>query len=237
MRIAAALALLFIVAPIARADDLINADRPGIADGSAAVGRGTFQFETGIDRTRDDAALPTLLRFGVTNSIEARIESDTLVRTHGGATEWQPVSLGVKWHFADTPSLATIVRIFVPSGSGSSRQSHASGDVRLACDFNVGDRWSFNPNVGITEQSDGRAFLAGLAALTAQFNLSERSNVFVDAGAQTPEEKGGATSILLDAGGAYVVGRNTQLDAEATWRGRGRTAANLTLSAGVAHRF
>lgn len=236
MRTSFAIALLF-VASFARADDLINADRPGIADGSVVVGRGTFQIETGVDRTRSDIAFPTLLRYGVTPSVEMRIESDTLVHERGGPTEWAPVSLGAKWHFAGAPSLAAIARVFVPSGSGAAKQSHASGDLRLACDFNVGDRWSFNPNVGVAEASDGRSFTAALAALTVQLNLSDRANVFVDGGAQMPEGPGATAAIEVDAGGALVVGHDTQFDAEATWRAHGRTSPPLTVSAGISRRF
>lgn len=229
--------VLFTVAVFARADDLINADRPGIADGTATVGRGTFQIETGIDRTQTDIVFPTLLRYGITPSVEVRVESDTVTRQRGGPNEWAPLSVGAKWHFAGAPSLATIVRVTVPSGSGASKQSHVSGELQLAGDFEVGDRWSFNPNVGIAEASDGRRFTAALASLTVQFNLTERANVFVDAGTEVPEEAGGHSSVLVDAGGALIVARDTQFDAEATWRAHGKTSPALTLSAGISHRF
>src|ERR1041385_7210470 len=64
--------------------DLINVDRPGIADGSTVIGPKRFQFETGIQKgfgragTVDSRALtvPTLLRFGINSQWEARIETD-----------------------------------------------------------------------------------------------------------------------------------------------------------------
>src|ERR687884_234986 len=53
--------------------DLINADRPGIADGSTVVGPKTFQLESGIQQEfRRSGSIrehtffvPTLLRFGI----------------------------------------------------------------------------------------------------------------------------------------------------------------------------
>src|SRR5436309_1111968 len=65
--------------------DPINPDRPGIADGSTVIGAGRFQIETGIFRQfqseggSDQRALfiPTLLRFGLTDAWELRIESNT----------------------------------------------------------------------------------------------------------------------------------------------------------------
>jgi hypothetical protein len=232
--------LAFLMVSLAQcvyAEDLINPDRPGIADGSAVVGKGVFQFETGVDRTRDDLATPTLLRYGLTRSLEARVESNAFTLVRGGGSAWTPLSVGVKWHFDDAPSLATIVRVSVPSGTGEMKQTVATGDIRLAADFSFGEKWSINPNVGIASELDGRRFTAALAAMTIQYNLSDRANVFVDGGFASPESKNGPSALLLDAGAAVILGRNTQLDASATWRGRGRTAPDLTLSAGVSHRF
>ena len=45
-------------------DQVINPDRPGIADGSMTVGRGTFQIETSVERDDQsherDLSTPTL---------------------------------------------------------------------------------------------------------------------------------------------------------------------------------
>ena len=67
----------------APADDAIEADRPGIADGSRVVRAGVAQLEIGMQRERrtDGSArsitlfAPTLIRLGLTHSVEARIES------------------------------------------------------------------------------------------------------------------------------------------------------------------
>jgi hypothetical protein len=230
--------LLVALASTARADDdLINPDRPGIADGSAVVGSGVIQIETGVDRTRDDLSTPSLVRYGLSKALEMRLESDGFTRARGGGDDWAPVSVGAKWHFSDAPSLGMIVRMFVPSGTGELKQKQTTGEVRLAADFNLGEKWSVNPNVGVASEIGGRRFTAGLAAMTVQYNVSERAGVFVDGAVQSPEERHGATSLQLDAGGAIVVGRDTQLDGSATWRAHGRTAPDLTLSAGISHRF
>jgi hypothetical protein len=186
-------------------DDLINPDRPGIADGSATVGRGVFQLETGIDRDRESHAFPTLLRFGISKNFEARVESESAL-TH-------PL-LGFKLHFADAPSMGVIVR------AGNQHQ----GDVRLAADVNLGTKWSLNPNIGVTRDRDP------LAALTVQYNLSDHANVFIDGGYA-------ASQILLDAGAAVILGRDTQLDVSITRGARGTPAPNTVVSAGISRRF
>jgi hypothetical protein len=201
-------AILFAALSLHAADDpedLINPDRPGIADGSQTVGRAKFQLETGIDREHGENAFPTLLRYGITKNFEARVESESAL-TH-------PL-IGFKAHFADAPSLGVIVRA----------GEHHEGDVRLAADFNLGEKWSLNPNVGINRDR------GALAALTVQYNLSQRANVFVDGGYDTSQ-------LLIDAGGAWIIGRDTQLDASATWGARGRGVPNVVYSAGISRRF
>lgn len=125
-------------------EDYINPDRPGIADGSEVVGAARAQLETGVQRevrrAGDDPErktfLPTLLRVGIGQKWEARIESDVhaWMRQTGPdgmerAQAYAPASLGFKHHFLDAdgsarPSLGAIVRVFPPSGSPSRPAHH-----------------------------------------------------------------------------------------------------------------
>jgi hypothetical protein len=203
-------ALILVIAalaalPLRADDDLINPDRPGIADGSQTVSRGTFQLEAGIDRQDGDNSYPTLLRYGLSKNFEARVESDNTL-TH-------PL-FGFKYHFLDAPSLGVIVRA----------DEHHEGDVRLAADINLGEKWSLNPNLGINRDR------GALAALTVQYNLTPRANVFVDGGYDTSQ-------LQLDAGAAWILGRDTQLDASITWGARGTGVPNVIYSAGISRRF
>lgn len=193
------------VVPLRADDDLINPDRPGIADGSQTIARGVFQLEAGIDREKGDNSFPTLLRYGISKNFESRVESDNAL-TH-------PL-LGFKFHLSDAPSLGVIVRA----------GDHHEGDVRIAADINLGDKWSLNPNIGINRDR------GALAALTVQYNLTPRANVFIDGGYDTSQ-------LQLDAGAAWILGRNTQLDASATWGARGAGVPNVVYSAGISRRF
>src|SRR5215510_6224647 len=68
--------------------DLINADRPGIADGSNVIGAGTVQIESGIqqefrrsgDSREHTFFVPTLLRFGIYSRWEGHLEGNTFTR-------------------------------------------------------------------------------------------------------------------------------------------------------------
>lgn len=241
-------------------DDYINADRPGIADGSYVVGGGRFEIETAIqweyhenDPGHDRRLfVPTLLRLGIDSRWEIRVEGNSYSRTvsHGPGRDVSesdglaPTSVGFKYHFIDSegtqrPSLATIVRVFPPSGSGDFRTHHTTGDVRLAADWDLSSKWSINPNVGIARYEDdsGRAFVAGLAAATLNYNPSKVLNFFVDTGLQAPESKHGRASLIVDAGTAYIIGRDIQLDLSAGLGAAGAAPPKAFIAAGFSKRF
>ena len=239
-------------------DDYINPDRPGIADGSTTVGRGHFQIETAFQRefreSGDDRTtfIPTLLRYGFADKWEVRVEGNTYTwekqveptqgttHSHGVA----PTSIGLKYNFLDAvgskqPSVGAIVRVFPPSGSGDFRNTRTTGDLRLAADWNFADKWSLNPNVGVgVYQNDARrTYTAGLFAATLNFNPSKVVNVFVDTGVQTPEEKDGKTSMIVDAGGAFVIGHDVQLDLSVGMGVAGSKPPHPFVAAGFSKRF
>lgn len=241
--------------------DFINPDRPGIADGSNVIGRHRFQIEIGVQQEfRKDTGvstrttfIPTLLRIGISDRFEARIEgnnfsflrvSDPQAGTSSTAGIG-PFSFGFKYHFQDQPgpgkrpSLGTIFRLFPAAGSGSFAVNHTTGDLRLTADWAMSDQWSLNPNVGIGiyEDGQGRAFATGLGAITLNYNPTPRINPFVDMGIQTPEEQSGRTSLIFDAGIAYLTSRNVQLDVSFGTGALGRTPPHPFWSAGLSARF
>jgi Putative MetA-pathway of phenol degradation len=260
--ISAILAIFFAVPASAQSadePDLINADRPGIADGSTVVGPKTFQIESGIQeefrRSGDDREhtffIPTLLRYGIDNHWEVRIEGNTFTRVttfdsvNSHISGFAPVSLGLKYHIYDSNndhqlSLGTIVRVFPAWGSKEFRTQQTTGDIRLAADWNFAPclKLSLNPNIGLGRYEDdqGRPFTAGLFALTLNYLPTKKLNPFVDLGLQFPEEKNGEASAILDGGVAYIIGRNLQLDASLGTRVHGETGPRPFLAFGISWR-
>lgn len=241
-------------------DDYINPDRPGIADGSKVLSAGQFQIETGIQkeyRRSDQVAdqrlfFPTLFRIGLDKRFEVRVEGNTYTRqrisdpangvnlSEGSA----PISLGAKYQITDPddstqPSLGAIVRVFPASGSGNFRSRHTTGDFRLAADWDINAQWSLNPNVGIAvyEDDENRLFTAGLLALTLSYNPSKTLNFFIDGGLQTPERKNGKSSIIFDAGVAYLLNHDVQLDFSVGAGAAGATPPHNFFSLGISKRF
>jgi len=86
-----------------------------------------------------------------------------------------PVAVGLKVHFIDAdrsqrPSVRAIVRVFPRSGSSNFRTTRATGDLRLAADWDFLPEWSLNPNVGVCvcEGDARRLYTAGLFAAKLQ---------------------------------------------------------------------
>jgi hypothetical protein len=241
-------------------DDRINPDRPGIADGSTVVGSGRIQLEAGFQQEfRNDAGttelthfLPSLLRVGFGSRLEGRVEGNTFTQSSssGEATqisEFAPISFGIKVRFhkqesagLKTPSLGTILRVFPASGSGRLHTNEPTGDLRVVADWDITDQLSVNPNEGIAfyEDENGETFFASLSALTLNFfNEAGTLNPFVDFGLQRPEASNVGSSVILDAGIAYIRGRNVQIDGSVGMGPHGRTPPHLFFSVGFSKRF
>lgn len=245
----------------AQGDDLINPDRPGIADGSTVIGSKRLQIESGIQREfRRDGDnrehmlfVPTLFRIGINSRMEARVEGNTFTRIStfdpagetGHTSGLAPISLGLKYHIQDSkgvrhPSLGAIIRVFPDSGTNDFRTHHVTGDVRLAADWDFAPqlKLSLNPNIGIGryEDNQGKTFAAGLFAVTLNYLPTKKLNPFIDMGLQSPEESDGKSSIIFDTGLAYIVGNNVQLDASIGTGAHGNTPPHPFIGFGVSFR-
>lgn len=254
-RASALMALLFVVTAPGYAEQEFNSDRPGVADGSETVGAGRVQIETGVQRDwrkagddpRRETFLPSLLRIGLAEDWEARLESDVYswMRQDDGtrAEAWAPFSLGFKYHFLEAkgarPSVGAIVRLAPPSGSNSLRTRHTTGDVRLAADWELTPQWSLNPNIGFgyDEDDEGRRFSARLLAVTLGYRPAPSLELSVDVAAQAPEAYAGRTAVLSSASLAYMLKRDLQVDLTLGGRSAGSTPPQRFLAAGFSVRF
>lgn len=258
--VVSAVALLCAGVALAQAGEPINADRPGIADGSKVVGPGRLQLEAGVQKELRRAAgvtdqrtmAPLLMRAGIEQDWEVRLETNSYVfqssrdgfgpriRDEGRT----PVALGAKYQVTDpkdrtAPSVGVIARLVPPSGSGSFRSRRTSGDLRLAADWDFAQKWSLNPNVGVglVEDDEGRTIFARTFASTLSYNPTASLSLFVDGGLQSPERRGGRASVIFDGGLGYLLTPDVQLDFSAGKGVRGSTSPRAFVSAGISTRF
>ena len=111
------MALATCFAPRARAEGMVT-DRPDFVESSEVVGPHRVQIESGLDFDRDQApgvrtrgrSTPTLLRIGLDERLELRVETDGALRQDQRdpatglrvrQTGIADTALGVKWHHQD----------------------------------------------------------------------------------------------------------------------------------------
>src|SRR6476660_3323950 len=154
----AVLGCAFLAAAAQAADDRIQTDRPDFVESVDVVGRGRLQIETGVERERDNRdgnrhrtyTTPTLVRIGVSDSAELRLETDgrtirrsddVLTGTRVTERGYGDLSVGVKWHVQETrgtqPGLAWLLHADLDSGSAAFRGSDVRPSVRLAAEWEL----------------------------------------------------------------------------------------------------
>ena len=267
MRHAAPLSLLIAALCLAHAgtagaaeDDAISPDRPSVAESSQVVGKGRFQLETGIqwDRQRDQdvhertLSTPTLLRIGLGERLELRIETDgrTIVHDadpasgqHTVTAGYADTSLGVKWRLAEQsgsrPSLGVLLHADLPSGSRELRGRGVRPSLRLAADWELPDDYELTvmPGVGIDSDERGARYRYGVLAVELDKAFNDRLHGFAELAApQVARADRGGTQAVFDAGLTYLLNKDVQLDA-ALVRGLNRRTPDLSLTFGLSLRL
>lgn len=169
--------------------DQIVTDRPDFVESSLTVGKHRFQIETSVagernnDGTVHDRTLstPTLLRFGIADNWEIRLETDGYqrVRTEDTSTAsvattygMSDVSLGLKWHTMDgegaRPSMAWLLHADMPSGSESLRGHAVRPSLRAVMEWELPHESSLGimPGVIYDSRDDGHRYTAGIFGVT-----------------------------------------------------------------------
>ena len=260
-RLHAALLLLACSVPCAHADDndVISADRPNVANSSQVVGGGRVQLEIGAnwDRERNDnlyvrtLSTPALLRIGMGDTTELRIETDGRSIEHerdratGARTthaDWSPASIGFKWHFADGegmyPALGLIGSVILPTGSGTLRTRGLLPQVALPAEWDLPDGWSLavTSGAGTDVDDQGARYRYGILAASLGKKLTEQADGFFEVAApQIASAKHGGNQLQVDLGMSWRLNRDCQVDAMVV-RGLNKNTPDLSLAFGLSVR-
>jgi hypothetical protein len=250
------------IAPAAHAADPISTDRPDFVESSDVVGAGRVQIETGFSSERDRSegvrsrtrSTPTLVRLGVTDGLEFRVETDGYVRhserdlATGSAQRergYADASLGVKWHMRDgdeasgTPGIAWLVHLDLDSGSRPFRGQGVRPSLRAVAEWDLPHDFSIGvmPGVVADRRADGKRFTAGILAVTLGKAWTPSWRTFVElAGQQLASRKNGGSIVTFDTGVTYLVNDAMQLDFSLS-RGLNATTPDWQWGAGVSFRF
>lgn len=250
--------LLFTLPLLAKADDAIIPDRPGLVESSKTVGAGRFQLETSfaLDRDNTDGIrqrtyyTPTLLRFGLGETLEARIETDGRMRvvTSTGNTRqiengYADLALGVKWHVADAqgarPSMALLAHLDLDSGSSAFRAAGKGGSLRLTSEWELDDDWGLGVMPGLAWQRDdqGGHYASGIFGIVLNRQLNQRGSAFISYSApQIARGRHGGVMTTVDAGGTWLLTNAAQLDT-ALSRGLNHNTPDWSWTVGLSLKF
>jgi hypothetical protein len=241
-------------------DDTLVTDRPGVAESSKVVGKGRFQLETSVgwERQRDDdlhsrtSSTPSLLRVGLGDTLELRIETDGRTIEHdvdpaSGAhaisAGWADTELGLKWHVADQqgshPSLGWLLHAALPSGNRDFKGHGVRPSLRLSAEWELPGDYALGlmPGVGSDTDDNGSRYGYGIFAANLGKDFGEHAHGFVELAApQIAHAAHGGTQLLFDTGMSYTPNKDCQLDVAVT-HGLNRRTPDLGLAFGLSLRM
>jgi hypothetical protein len=249
---------LFTAAPAAA--DPIATDRPDFVESSDVVGAGRFQLETGVSFEKDRQGgvvsrlrtTPTLLRVGVSETLELRVETDGFGRertrdagVRSSASGYSDASLGLKWHMQDgdestgRPGVAWLLHADVDSGSKTFRGQGVRPSLRAVAEWEL----PYDASVGVMggvaldRREDNHRFAAGILAVTVGKSWTPQWRTFIElAGQQLASRRNGGSVLTFDAGVTYLVTDSIQLDLSAS-RGLNDTTPDTQWGLGFSIRF
>ncbi|WP_343732966.1 transporter [Duganella sp.] len=250
--------LVPLLACAAEEKDQIVTDRPDFVESSNVVGQGRFQIETSFALERNHAhgirertySTPTLLRFGLSDTLEARIETDGRMRMvtdragiRTAENGYADVSLGVKWHFADEqggrPSMGLLAHVDLDSGTEAFRASGKGGSLRLAAEWELPGDLGLGVMPGIAWQRDdrGERYSSGIFGIVLGKEWSERFRTFIEYSApQIARGRHGGSLTTFDLGGAYLLTDTVQVDT-ALSRGLNKNTPDWSWTVGLSIKF
>ncbi|MGN6389134.1 MAG: transporter [Burkholderiaceae bacterium] len=259
---AAILPLVFAATAHAEQDqyqDAINTERPSFVDSPDAVGKGRFQIEAGVQQERDDTprgrdrtiTTPVLLRIGTGDRWEVLVETDGRVIAHGhdetgrGTTEagYADTAVGAKWVMRDQagliPAVGWIGELALDTGSDAFRGNGVRPSLRMVTEWKLPHDFSVGMMPGLVLDRDERGghFASGLFGIVLNRSFGERLKTFVEfAAPQIARADNGGTQLSYDAGVAWLLSRDWQIDT-ALFKGANDNTPDLTWTVGLSGRF
>lgn len=244
----------------AQEPDVIVSDRPDFVNSAVVIGASRFQLETGVavernrDKGRQDRTVttPTLLRFGLSNTLELRLESAGRIRFRGTDTGSGPrtredgygdLAVGVKWQLGGNqglrPATALLAVIDADTGSAPFRGNDLRPSVQLPAEWALSNTWgvALMPGIRYDKDEAGRRFYNGMFGVVLGKAWTERFRTFAEVAApQIAGSRHGGTIATLDVGAAYLLSNRWQIDA-ALYKGLNDNTADLAATIGVSVKF
>lgn len=221
-------------------EEPLNTDRPDFVETSKVVGKGRVQVETSFLSERERSSeerqrtysMPTMLRVGVSEALELRIESDGRVVQHtrdkasgerSTTAGYADSSLGVLWHVQDgegkRPSLGVVAGATLPTGSNSLRGKGLRPSLRVVGEWELPGEMELGIMPGIAVEHEDELVRDtprhgyGLLGISLDKAFSERLHGVVELSLpRIAHVRHGGTQATFDVGATYLLTKDCQLD-------------------------
>ena len=230
----------------AEPDSWISTDRPDFVDSPEPVGKGRVQLETGFLQSKESRATPLLLRVGVADDLELRLESDGRLTDRSDparARGWGDAALSFKWQLREgegsAPSLGLIMQADFATGSHGFRGNGTRPSFRVPVEWDLPQDWSLGvmPGYYLDRDERGRHVSTGMFGVTVAKSLGERAYTFVElATPRIARARDGGSTASFDFGGGYSPTRDLHLDA-GVMLGLNRRTPDLAFTVGLSVRL
>lgn len=250
-----------VLIPVLSWGDSIQTDRPDFVESSNTVLKG-FQIETSIGVTSDkqnnitttEQSTPTLLRYGVSDNLELRLETSGLMRqttddpanppatTESGSADY---AIGIKWHQKDgdektgAPSIGWLFHLDMPGGTGVFKSDRVRPSIRVVAEWELPDDFSLGimPGVIYDVNTNNERFYGTIFGAVLGKSFNDKFRGFVEfAGEEFRNESNGGSSISLNTGVAYLLTNDVQVDM-ALSRGLNQYTPAYAIGFGLSMRF
>ena len=231
-------------------------DRPDFTESASVPGDGRIQVEGGWTVEGDGEARAhslgeLLVRIGIGERFEARIEPLTWIAVDGGEETVDPddldglddAGIGLKAMLFDggppgVPAAALLVGTTIPTGDDEIGEEGWQPEARLALGWDLSELWSLGANAGWGRPEEGgERFDQALGSVALGRAIGERLGAFLVLYGLAPAgADGDDDAAYLDGGLTLAFGPDSQLDARAG-AGLTATAADWFFGLGFARRF
>jgi hypothetical protein len=233
---AALLSLASCAALAQEKQEALVSDRPDLVETSEVVGKGRVQLETGVlverQRSADERGrtytTPTLLRIGLSDSVELRLESEGRTVEHSRekasgerstSAGYADTSIGFSWHVQDgqgmRPSLAVLASADLPTGSKRMRGDGVRPSLRVVGEWDLPGELQLGvmPGLALENKDESGRYTYGIFGVVLEKAFSERVHGFTGlALPQIARSRHGGTEASLDVGAAYFLSKDLQID-------------------------
>jgi hypothetical protein len=224
----------------ARGEGPLKTDRPDFVESSEVVGKGRVQLETSflVERERDAQerqrtwSMPTMLRVGLGDALELRIESEGRTVQHSTdkasgerstTAGYADSSVGLLWHVLDAdgkqPSVGVIVDATLPTGSNSLRGKGLRPSLRVVGEWELPADLELGIMPGIAFDHDQEheretpRHSYGLFGIVLDKAFNERLHGLAEISLpRIARSRHGGTQASVDLGLTYLLSKDCQLD-------------------------